>query len=199
MAGYRAISAVSEAIKNLLESHYTNNPADFDGNQLEFQVYSAKDFAKPMTAGVSVFLYRVYANGTQRNPAGRLDANGRRYRTQLPLDLYFLLTAWAQDASVQHTIAGWMMRILEDTPSLPPGLLNQVTPDVFHPDETVEITLAELETETLFRIWEVIVDKAYQISVPYVARNVKIESAHLITAGEPIQTRTFDYNALEMR
>lgn len=198
MAGYRAIATVCEAVKNLLASHYTNNPADFDGNQLEFQVYSAKDFTKPMTAGVSVFLYRIYTNSTHRNPSGRVGPTGRRYRTQLPLDLYFLLTAWAQDASVQHMIAGWMMRILEDTPSLPPGLLNQVSADVFHPDETVEIGLAELETETLFRIWEVIVDKAYQISVPYVARNVKIESSHLITTGDPIQIRTFDYNALEM-
>jgi hypothetical protein len=190
MADYRAVAAVSEAIIGLLESHYS--PADFDGNQLQFEVYLAKDFAQPMNAGVSLFLYRIYVNGVHRSPNGRVDVTGRRQRAQLPLDLHFLLTAWAQDASLQHTIAGWMMRVLEDTPSLPPGLLNQRVPNAFHPDETVEIGVTELVTEELFRIWEVIVNNAYQISVPYVARTVKIESSQYLSLGAPVQTRTFD-------
>jgi hypothetical protein len=194
MAIYRAISAVSEAIIHLLESQYS--PQDFDGNQLEFRVYLAKDFASPMKSGVSLFLYRIYANGTYRTPSGRIGPDGRRGRTQLPLDLHFLLTAWAQDASLQHTIAGWMMRILEDWPSLSPGQLNQKVPNAFHPEETVEIALAELGTEELFRIWEVIVHHAYQISVPYVARIVKLESELTLSAGQPVQVRTFDFGEL---
>jgi hypothetical protein len=96
---------------------------------------------------------------------------------------------------MQHVIAGWMMRVLEDMPSLPSGLLNSTHPTaVFKQDETVEIVLAELETETLFRIWEVIVHHAYQISVPYVARVVRIESSETPTEAGPVQTRTFDYS-----
>jgi hypothetical protein len=196
MADYRAIAAVSEAIIYLLESHYT--PEDFDGNRLQFKVYLAKDFAQPMDAGVSFLLYRIYANGTHRTPSGRTTPEGQRYRTQLPMDLHFLLTAWAKDASLQHTIAAWMMRILEDTPSLPAGLLNHKIPNVFHPDETVEVSLTELTTEELFRIWEVIVNNAYQISVPYVARNVKIESRLLLSTAQPIQERVFDLGKLEI-
>lgn len=192
MATYRAISAVSDAIVKLLESRY--RPEDFDGHQLEFKVYLAKDFTKPMTAGVSVFLYRVFVNNVNRAPPGRYDANGRRYRPLLPLDLHFLLTAWAQDASLQHTIAGWMMRMLEDTPSFPAGLLNQQGREVFQ--ESVEISLADLETETLFRIWEVIVPNAYQISVPYLARNVRIESSALEGEAAPVQERVLDYQKL---
>ena len=191
MANYRAITAVSEAIIYLLESQFLLG--EFDGNQLEFRVYLAKDFATPMQAGVSLLLYRIYANGTHRTPRGRLSPDGRQHYPQLPLDLHFLLTAWAQDASLQHTIAGWMMRILEDTPSLPPGLLNRNYPNIFHPDESVEISLAELTTEEMFRIWEVIVNNAYQISVPYVARVVRIESQQTQSDGQPIQERSFDY------
>jgi len=191
MADYRAVAAVSEAIVNLLESHY--RPDDFGGQELQFKVYVAKDFAQPMQAGVSAFLYRMYANGTHRSPGGRPGPHGERARTQMPLDLHYLLTAWAQDASLQHTLVGWMMRILEDTPSLPPGLLNQRVTGAFHPEESVEILLGELDTETLFRIWEVIVNHAYQISVPYVARVVRIESPQSITTGEPVQTRIFDH------
>ncbi|MBN1978243.1 MAG: DUF4255 domain-containing protein [Anaerolineae bacterium] len=190
MASYRAVAAVTEAVVYLLESQYT--PAKFDGNQLEFKVYLAKDFEQPMDAGVSLFLYRIYANDTHRTPKGRVSLNGERHRTQLPLDMHFLLTAWGKDASLQHTIAGWMMRVLEDTPVFPAGLLNKSVSNVFHPDETVEVGLTQLTTEELFRIWEVIGNNAYQISVPYVARYVKIESEHLLAEGEAIQERTLD-------
>jgi hypothetical protein len=193
LADYRAIAAVSEAVVELLHARFVADPRYFN-NQLEFRVYLAKDFAQPMSAGVSIFLYRIYPNGTVRTPRGRPNAEGQRYRNQLPLDLHFLLTAWAQDPSLQHLIAGWMMRVLEDTPTLPPGLLNQRHADLFRPDEGVTITPAELSTEELFRIWEVIVDNAYQVSVPYVARSVKIESSLLVSGeGAPIQERDFSF------
>jgi hypothetical protein len=191
MADFRAISAVSEAVIALLRANYLAAPQAFN-NELEFQIYLAKDFSQPMTAGVSLFLYRIYPNGTHRNPRGRPGPQGEQFRNQLPLDLHFILTAWAQDASLQHLIAGWMMRMLEDTPNLPPGLLNQNFSDLFRPDEGVVVSPAELSTEELLRMWEVIVNNAYQISVPYVARYVKIESSLLIDTGRPIQERTFD-------
>lgn len=194
MATHRAIAAVSDAIIHLLESQYS--PSDFDGNLLEFKVYLAQDFLNPMDAGVSAFLYRIYPNGTHRNPPGRLAPDGRRQRPMLPLDLHVLLTAWAKDASLQHAIAGWMMRILEDTPSLPPGLLNHRYENTFQSDETVELCLTELGTEELFRIWEVIATNAYQISVPYVARNVRIESMQTVSQGAAIQERVEDYQKL---
>jgi hypothetical protein len=189
MATYRAIAAISDAVIHLLESQYS--PADFDGNLMQFKVYLARDFLSPMDAGVSLFLYRIYPNSVQRNPPGRILQNGERQAPQLALDLHFLLTAWAKDASLQHTIAGWMMRLLRDTPSLPVGLLNHRYPNVFNPDESIEIGLTELTTEELFRIWEVIVNNAYQISVPYVARIVKIESLRSRAAGAAIQQRDF--------
>lgn len=191
MATYRAIAAVSQAIVDLFEGRYS--PADFDGNQLQFRVYLANDFVnQPMDAGVSLLLYRIYTNNTVRSPAGRIRPNGQRQRSQLPLDLHFLVTAWAKDASLQHTIAGWMMRVLEDTPILPTGLLNRRYAGVFSSDETVEVGLTDLTTEELFRIWEVIANNVYQISVPYIARVVKIESDYTLSDGRPVQERVFD-------
>lgn len=194
MATYRAISAVSDTILHLLMSRYS--PEEFNMNSLEFRVALASDFATPIEAGVTVFLYRAFVNGVQRSPPGRLTPDGRRLRPPLPLDLHFLLTAWARDASLQHTIAGWMMRVLEDTPSLPAGLLNHGGLEIFQPDEAVELAVAEIETETLFRIWEVIGANSYQISVPYVARCVRIESDRVQETGDPVQERVFDYRKL---
>jgi hypothetical protein len=191
MADYRAVPAVTEAVIELLQSRFQAAPEYFN-NELEFKIYLAKDFSQPMAAGVSLFLYRIYPNGTLRSLRGRPGPEGQQYRNQLPLDLHFILTAWAQDPSLQHLIAGWMMRMIEDTPILPPGLLNQRYPGLFSADEAVVITPAELSMEELLRMWEVIVENVYQLSIPYVARYVKVESELLVEIGRPIQERTFD-------
>jgi hypothetical protein len=180
MADYRAIASVTETVLQFLRSNY--NPADFD-QELEFKVYTAKDFTKPLNAGVSLFLYRIFPNGTQRTPPGRTGPDGRRYPPLLPLDLHMLLTVWGREASLQHTIAGWMMRTLEDQPIYPASLLNATSPGVFRPDETMELTLTELTNEDLLRIWDTLVQNVYQLSVPYVARVVRIESSRPVAAG----------------
>ncbi len=194
MANYHAIETVCETIIHLLR---TNSQSEDFGSELQFQVYLTDDFANPMDAGVSLFLYRVFINGNQRTPSGRFGPGGQRYQTQLPLDLHLLLTVWAQDSSMQHRIAGWMMRVMEDTPIIPVGLLNVKGEGVFRPDETVEIRPGELQTEDMLHLWEILAPNKYQLSVPYLAHNVRIESNQLQTAGKPIQQRTFDYRKLE--
>jgi hypothetical protein len=200
MADFRAIAAVSETVKFVLQDNF--DKTDFDNNDLQFEIFLAGDFsAKKLSAGVSVFLYRVYPSGNSRRPAGRLSAEGRRERPQLPLDLHFLLTAWAADASLAHRIVGYMMRVMEDFSILPASLLNsvideKVLPPVFHPDEAVEVVPSELINEDLLRLWQDLVQHEYELSVPYVARNVYIESRMVLTEGEPVQQRTSDYREM---
>jgi len=191
MATRSAIAATTEAIIRLLRSSY--DPTQFNNAPLDFQVYVADSFLTPMEEGVSLLLYRIFPDGTHRTPPGRIQPNGQRGPTKLPLELHFLLTAWAKTASLQHEIAGWMMRTLEDNAVLYPSLLNVYKPDVFYPEETVEIVLAQLSTEDLFDIWDVIIRHVYQLSVPYVARVVRIESTLTRPAAGPVQERLMEY------
>lgn len=190
MASFRAINSVAEAVSALLRSSY--RPEDFTGHELDFKVYLAPDFQHAMLAGVSVFVYRVLPNGSLRTPPGRIGPGNVKHKSQLPLDLHFLLTIWGKDPSLQHRLLGWVMRTIEDTPVLPHGLLDAVTPGVFRPDETVEIVLAELRTEDLLHLWERLAPNDYQLSVPYVARNVRIESTETLPADQPVRRRYFD-------
>ena len=189
MASHAGIAGTCEAIVRLLRSNF--DPAEFNNATLDFQVYVADNFLQPMDQGVSLLLYRVYHNGTHRTPPGRV-VNGQQQRTKLPVDLHFLLTAWAKTASRQHEIAGWMMRVLEDNPILPASLLNAYQPDVFPEEEAVEVSLAELTTEDLFHIWEVMIQHVYQLSVPYVARRVEIESRQLRNLRPLVKERVHD-------
>ena len=90
---------------------------------------------------------------------------------------------------MQHKLLGWAMRTLEDTPSIPQGLLNARISNVFRAKETVEITISELSTEDLFHIWETITENKYQLSVPYIARVITIESKIELPTGLPVQQR----------
>jgi hypothetical protein len=191
MATLSAVAATSEAIIRLLRSSY--DPTQFNNASLDFQVYVSNDFLTPMDEGVSLLLYRIFQDGTNRTPPGRMQPNGQIGPTKLPLELHFLLTAWAKTASLQHELAGWMMRTLEDNPILYPSLLNSYKPDVFYPEETVEVGLAQLSTEDLFDIWDVIIRHVYQLSVPYVARVVRVESTLPAVAGAQVQRRLMDY------
>lgn len=195
MADHRAIAAVGEAIIHLLRASY--DPAVLQ-NELEFKLFTSRDFANPLESGASVFLYRVFPHGTMRTPAGRIGVNGERQRSRLPVELHFLVTVWGKTASLQHTLAGWVMRTIEDTPLLPAGVLNAVSGDVFHADETVELTLGELRTEDLLRIWEVLGLGVYQLCIPYQARIVHIDSIHSHEGGAaPVQTRRFEWSRSE--
>lgn len=188
MSGHAGIASTLEAVVRVLRAAY--DPAEFNGAVLDFQVYVSDDFTHPMEQGVSLFLYRIYPNGAVRAPQGRLLPDGRRQRSKLPLDLHFLATAWARKASLQHEIAGWMMRVLEDTPVLTADLLNAPRPGVFQPEETVALNHTDLSVEDTFRIWDTVIDHSYQLSVPYVARTVEIESRRLDGYGQ-VQERVF--------
>lgn len=196
MASYRALATVSQSIVELLRASY--DPADFN-NELEFKTFTAKDFASPFGAGVSVFLFRVFPNGVQRTPPGRFGPDGNRRYSELPVDLHYLLTVWAKEASLQHTVTGWMMRVLEDMPVLSAAQLNASGPGVFRDDETVELSLAELRNEDLLKLWDVLDLNVFQLSVPYVARGVRIESFESVSSGREIQERLYRTGVVEVR
>lgn len=182
MADFRGIHAATEAVVDLLRSSYDQD--DFN-NTLEFRVFTSRDFATPISNGVSLFLYRIFPHGSSRTPAGPIGTDGRRLQTRLPLELHFLLTVWGQQASLQHSIAGWLMRTLEDNALLPTGLLNAAAPGTFRSHETLEIAVAELATEDLMRIWEALDTSVYQLSIPYLARVLSIDSREPVyTTGE---------------
>lgn len=181
MADYRAIAATCESVIALLQHQYN---ADLFNNDLEFKVYTAQDFEQPMGAGVSLFLYRVLPNGTRRAPPsqGRGQGLGRGH-SRLPLDLHFLLTVWGKEASLRHSLVGWLMRVMEDFPSLPASHLNSIWPGVFDASESVELIHNELTNEDLSSIWDTFIRQSYQLSIPYLARVIEIDSLR-----EPTET-----------
>lgn len=177
----------------LLRSEYDPTDPDLlDAMPLQFQVNRTADFtSKPIEEGLTLYLFRLVPNAQQRTPPSRFVESGRRRRPQLSLDAHFLLTAWGKSSASQHAILGWAMRVIEDHAILPAGLLDSVRPDVFPPDETVDVVPGALSVDEMMRVWDRLpID--YQLSVPYVARMIRIE-----TFMPPVDHSTVDERRLE--
>ena len=193
MANFHAIQTTCEAVTRLLQESYRPDLIESQLN-LQFEVYGTEDFKGHMAQGVSLFLYRVHFNGTQRSPLTK-SADGVARRDLMPLDLHFFLTVWGPKPSLQHAVLGWAMRVLEDNSILPASLLNGVRAGVFRDDETVELVAGQLTNEELMRIWDDLAAE-YQLSVPYVARVLRIESLATRSEGEPVNERRLEYGVL---
>lgn len=193
MADIHAIQTTCDAVMRLLQESYRSDLIE-PQLSLQFDVYSTEDFKGPMVAGVSLFLYRVYISQNQRSSLGKA-INGTTRRPLLPLDLHFFLTVWGTKASLQHAILGWAMRTLEDRPIMPASLLNGVRRNVFREDETVELVAGQLTNEELMRIWDDLPSE-YRLSVPYIARVVRIESSLDSPPDSLVSERQLEYGAV---
>jgi len=191
MADYRALAAVGRGITNLLK-----DAARTEFPTADFKLFQASDFSGSGVTplGVSVYLYRIEIHVNRRNLPPRTNpATDQRFLPSLPLDLFYLITPWAGDGEMQSRLLGWAMRILEDTPSLPATLLNELDQggQIFAPGETVEVLFDPLSLHDMSVLWEHLRSAKVLPSVTYVARMVLLDSRTEMVSGELAQTREF--------
>lgn len=120
---------------------------------------------------VSILLYRVDFNKTMRaswSAVGSVDG-----RVHLPLDMHYLLTAWAENAEEEHTLIGCAMQIIEEIGSLSGPLLWPKAG--WQPNETVQLYLEDIGTDDLMRTFESLTCE-FRLSVPYLARIVVLST-----------------------
>jgi hypothetical protein len=176
MATFASISAVGKSLERYLNACFSDDPPialkttkamlvrteDLDPKNSDAQI------PKP---GLSIFLYRVDFNKTMRagwSAVGHLDG-----KSHLPVDLHFLLTPWASDAESELLILGRAMQAIEAMPNLSGPLLP--TAGGFAPNETVQLILEDVPTDSLMRTFDSL-QADYKLSVPYIARVVRIDS-----------------------
>lgn len=201
MANVNAVAAVCEAIRWILDSTIDADIADLrlGGPRPVFSVVNSQKFTTlPANNTVTVMVYRILPNLSHRTPPGRLLSNGRRQRTRLPIDLHLLVTVWATSPSTQNKLLAWTMRTLEDYPTLPPSLLNMEYARTFGQDEAVELAISELTLEETLSLWEKVSrsETPFQVSIPYVARAIFLESKREELAGDLVQIRDFDFQEI---
>jgi hypothetical protein len=177
MATHRAIAAVGKSLVGLLAEKCPKT--EFVG--AAFTLFQSSDFAatKRPLLGISLCLCRVSINANQRNPTLQTPLDGRRQRPPLPLDLYFVLTAWAKTSARQHDLLGWAMCVLDENAVLSAATLNRFaggTGVVFGPAESVEIAPTNLDFEQMSTVCDLLQIHQHP-SIVYIARPVLIQSS----------------------
>jgi hypothetical protein len=176
LASTNAIAATSRAILGLLEDAYPREEL----GRLSFRLVHPAAFGEggaALTDAFTLCLWRVGINGNPRARAPRLLPSGLRTRPSLPVDLYYLVTPWADDVEKQQRMLGWAMRLLEDMTLLPAAELNRHLDqrEVFRPEEGVELICDPLPLPDWISLWDKLRPRL-QVSASYLARAVLLDS-----------------------
>jgi hypothetical protein len=176
MANFAGISAAGKSIERLL-NHSFQNGEPVPNKKTKAVLARTNDFeanAVPNNIGspaLSIFIYRVDFNKAMR--AAWSAVASQTGRAHLPLDLHFLISPWAENADFESLVLGKAMECLETTPILGGPLLHSSSD--WASNDGIQIVLEEISTEAVMRIFDSL-PTDYRLSVPYIARIVRIDS-----------------------
>ncbi|MDX8031382.1 DUF4255 domain-containing protein [Lentzea sp. BCCO 10_0856] len=183
MAGFESVGAVGSSLARLLRLAFAEQQP-IQGQQTGVVVIRTDDLdlkndTEIVFPALSLLLYRVDFDKTMR--AAWATRSAEENRTFLPLDLHYLVTAWADNAVHEHLIVGRTLEVLESVPTLSGPLLDPA--GRWAPDESVSVVMEDLTTDDLMRTFEALtVD--FRLSLPYQARVVVVAGPQ--TAGPPL-------------
>src|SRR5262245_4916958 len=140
-------------------------------NASDILLSTPDDFqATPSKPTLTVFLYRITVNPEMRNGPRRMLADGRVTRPLLPIDLHYMITAWAKDTRGELAIVGRVLQVLYDSAELGPADLQGAS---WERDDTVQLVLESLPIEDHYRVWDT-TDIPYRLSLTYMARVIGV-------------------------
>jgi hypothetical protein len=187
MASFHAIAATARSLERLLNAAYDADEP-IAGSTTRAVVVRSDEFDlsiadSPITfPALSIFLYRVTVDAaTRASSAAGSQADGRSH---LPLNLHFLLTAWADNAEFEHLVLGRTIQALEDDPVLTGPLL--VPSATWAEHEVVQVVPDETALDDVLRTFDAL-EAGFRLSVGYVARVVRLDG-HEPTDLQPVRT-----------
>jgi hypothetical protein len=194
MANILALHSVGSSIATFLRNTYPTAVAAQAMPQCDFVLLSSGEMAGDIDESITritLYLYRVTMNehNRQRRPAPM----SLEQQAPLGLDLHFLLTAWAANAQDELLTITWTMRQLYLHPILDASSLS---PEAgWDSDEVIQIVPSEIPTDDMMRIWDAL-RPPYHLTVPYVARLVRVDP-DLIEPAAPVLATRMGYGTAE--
>lgn len=199
MAQYAAIRAVGECVLEMMREACP--VADLQlAVSAKFELASLGSLTEGQAApeeGFYLILWRVGIGGSPRNLPPRRTRDGRVFKPSLPVDLYFLLLPIAAKADKQTQMLGWAMAFMHQLPALGGAVINRYTkgsPDIFQPEESVELIADPLNTVDYLSLWDR-VKTGFQAGMTYVARMVLLDIDQHEPTGAPVVERRFGLGA----
>lgn len=139
---------------------------------------------------LSLYLYQLNENKHLKNQELLPDDTGRVRYPALPLNLLYLLTAYAQTRETEHQVLGRAMQILHDNAIIRGSLLQGSLSGTF---EEIIVTLNPIPLDEMNKLWSMFGSKPYRLSVTYQVSTALVDSTRE-QVGDRIIRRIVQYN-----
>ncbi|GAA0451763.1 DUF4255 domain-containing protein [Streptomyces stramineus] len=189
MAGFGGVSATGRSLERLLNLAFASGQPVAEA-QTKAVLVRTDDLDPAQSSALqfpalSLLLYRVdFDKSTRASWSARAAEDGRSY---LPLNLHYLLTAWADNAEHEHRIVGRTVQVLENVPVLSGPLLDPS--GEWEADEGVQLVQEDLPTDDLMRMFEAL-STGFRLSVPYLARVVVVAEPEPLPSADVLTVMT---------
>jgi hypothetical protein len=185
------MDAIEALLKEQFPSDLTDPPVSGRASLLGSQDFKKTDLGNVL----GVYLHRVSIDPTI--PGGYVrQMPGTRTPPvpEVPLMLHFLLVSIANTPLAEISLMGWGMAKLASRPVIGSDRLADPSYD-WEDGDAVQIATEEMKPEELYRIWDVLPTK-YGLTVPYIARAVRVRGDTAETVYAPVRDRTFGFQGV---
>ncbi|MDJ0726164.1 MAG: DUF4255 domain-containing protein [Prochloraceae cyanobacterium] len=193
MSNYLAIASVTATIQQLLQYTVQNDVRSARVTTLRPDTLNKENTEK----GVNIFLYRVApVNWNNADLPGRRSPGQPLKRPHIALDLNYILTFYGNETQLEpQRILGSVVRTLYSNPILDKETIQSTIRNYEYLSESnlaeqiqsVKLIPLPISTEDLSKIWSVLFQTPYSLSVAYQASMVLIESQEIPRRALPVR------------
>jgi len=189
MSDYLVLDAVSKALRQILWDAFNADGVvrPIVGSEAAIVFSNPTETARDSGNRLSLWLYQITENEHVKNqpmlkartPPAQVPGTPARETAQYPpmaLNLFFLVTPFAQSGESDHLLLGKTMQILYDNATI---FLEDAASNIF---EELRVIFCRLTLEELTRIWESL-REPYRLSVCYLIRVTRIDSRRTPESG----------------
>lgn len=170
MSASSVIGDITQTLEELLVARQRPQGL-FDVSLLSPATESVQPSSKPK---INLYLFRVEENQHAKNQDWTAEGPDALRYPPLALNLYYVVTPYAERTLDEHRVLGEAMRVLYDHSIVDPADLKG---SLRHTAEELKVDFWEEKFEDVTRIWNAF-NQPYRLSVCYEVRIVLIDSAH---------------------
>jgi len=207
MSNFRAIATVTATLQRALQ---TAIQSDVAGATVSTARPAEGANTHLPSSGVNVYLYQISQNPHRSNldlPTRRSDGDLVQ-RPQIALDLHYLLSFYGDDLTLEpQRLMGSTLAFLHSQPLITRSQIEAAVADasktflaqsdLASQPELVRFTPLTMSLEELSRLWSVLLQVQYVLSVAYKASVVLVERQ--LTPQPALPTRAFNLAAIPLR
>jgi hypothetical protein len=172
-----SVAGCGQTIVDLLTARLTEGGLLGDYKVL---LMAPREITRDLQNTIALILYRIDVDQTRRHVQLPRATPTSPIRSALGLELHYLLAVWGKGSAAGEQVAlGDCMSILEVNAVIAGPLLS--TAYTWESDDALKVTIDSVSVEDMWRLWDGI-DAAYQLSVPYLIRTVRLAPIETVTA-----------------